>query len=86
MTKSKEGLAEKIRSLKSERNSISENLSELKSQLVSVEHDFDLQQHGLYEPLYDFGTAQEYKDRLKSIRDAQKLMFREKTAITCPAE
>ena len=86
LTKSKEGLAEKIRSLKSERNSISENLSELKSQLVSVEHDFDLQQHGLYEPLYDFGTAQEYKDRLKSIRDAQKLMFREKTAITCPAE
>lgn len=79
-------LAEKIRSLKSERRSISGQLSELKSQLVSVEHDFDLQQHGLYEPLYDFGTAEEYKERLKGIRDAQKQMFREKTAITCPTE
>ena len=86
LVKSKEDLAEKIRSLKSERRSISGKLSELKSQLVSVEHDFDLQQHGLYEPLYDFGTAQEYKERLKNIRDSQKLMFREKTAITCPAE
>lgn len=86
LTKSKENLAEKIRSLKSERNSISEKLSELKLQLVSVEHDFDLQQHGLYEPLYDFGTASEYKEALKNIRDSQKQMFREKTAITCPAE
>lgn len=86
LVKSKESVLETIDSLKSERNSVSENLSELKLQLVSVEHDFDLQQHGLYEPLYDFGTAEEYKERLKSIRDAQKLMFREKTAITCPAE
>ena len=86
LIKSKEVVAETIRSLKSERRSISGKLSELKSQLVSVEHDFDLQQHGLYEPLYDFGTAQEYKETLKNIRDSQKLMFREKTAITCPAE
>ena len=86
LIKSKESVLETIRALKSERNSVSENLSELKLELVSVEHDFDLQQHGLYEPLYDFGTAEEYKERLKSIRDAQKLMFREKTAITCPAE
>ena len=83
MTKSKGTLAEKIHSLKNERDSVSEQLSELKSQLVSVEHDFDLQQHGLYDPLYDFGTAQEYKERLNGIRDAQKQMFRAKTAITC---
>ena len=75
-----------IQALKSEKVSVAEEISELKSQLVSVEHDFDLQQHGLYEPLYDFGTAQEYKERLKSIRDAQKSMFREKTAITYVAE
>ena len=86
LMKSEETLEEKIHSLRSERNSVSEKLLELKSQLVSVEHDFDLQQHGLYEPLYDFGTAEEYKERLKSVRDAQKQMFREKTAITCPAE
>lgn len=48
LVKSKEVVAEKIRSLKSERRSVSEKLSELQSQLVSVEHDFDLQQHGLY--------------------------------------
>ena len=83
LIKSEETLEEKIHSLRSERNSVSEKLSELKSQLVTVEHDFDLQQHGLYEPLYDFGTAQEYKERLKNIRDAQKQLFREKTAITC---
>lgn len=86
LMKSEEVLEEKIHSLRSERNSISEKLSELKSQLVSIEHDFDLQQHGLYEPLYDFGTAGEYKERLKSIRNAQKQMFREKTALTCSTE
>ena len=86
LTKSKEILTEKIYSLESEKKSISEKLSGLKSELVSVEHDFDLQQHGLYEPLYDFGTAWEYKERLKSIRDSQKQMFREKTAFTCSAE
>ena len=74
---------QEIRVLENERSSIAVEISELKSQLVSVEHDFDLQQHGLYEPLYDFGTAQEYKERLKTIRDAQKQMFRAKTAITC---
>lgn len=74
---------QEVNDLKNERNSVSEHLQRLKSQLVSVEHDFDLQSHGLYEPLYDFGTAREYKDRLKSIRDAQKQMFRAKTAITC---
>lgn len=62
------------------------NLKELSSQLSIVEDDLNLQEHGLYEPKYDFGTAAEYKTAIQKIRKSQKEMMKAKTAIICNVE
>lgn len=41
---------------------------------------------GVYEPHFDFDTSEDYRDRIKEIRDKQKEMIREKSAISCSIE
>ena len=69
--------------LTSEKSRLEENITELQSQVSSLEDDLTLQKHGLYEPKYDFGTAAHYKSEIGKIRDSQKEMIRAKTAVVC---
>lgn len=41
---------------------------------------------GFYEPHYDFDTSEQYKTKIDSIRNKQKDMVREKTAVSCDTE
>ena len=69
-----------------EKSSIESTLASLQQQLSTLNDEVNLQEHGLYQPKYDFGSSTEYKARIDEIRKKQKAMFREKTAITCPTE
>ena len=62
------------------------NLKNLRGQLSLVEDEVYLQEHGLYEPKYDFGTSSEYKLKIQEIRKEQKEMIKNKTAITCTTD
>ena len=61
-------------------------LTALKEEITLLEDIVDIQSFGLYQPKYDFGTADEYKERLDDIREKQKAMIRQKVAIVCPTE
>ena len=58
----------------------------LKKQVSTLEDELNLQSFGIYELKYDFGTSARYKIELDGIRQKQKTMIREKTAIPCSAQ
>ncbi len=53
-----------------------------KEMIIEMDDTILLQEFGLYEPKYDFQTAEEYKSRLQKVRQNQKDMIREGTAAT----
>lgn len=53
----------------------------LKNEINSLSDELDLMSNGLYEPKYDFGTSDQYKDMIKSIRSRQKELIKRKKAI-----
>ncbi len=40
------------------------------------------QSFSLYKPIYDFAKSEQYKDRLEKIREEQKIMIKNKTAVS----
>lgn len=46
--------------------------AELESQIVTLEDEVLFQEFGLYEPRFDFQSVDEYKEKLKEVRDEQK--------------
>ncbi len=57
-------------------------IAQKRRQIVTFDDAILMQEYGLYEPRYDFANSSQYKDRLKFVRDQQKLMIRNKTACT----
>lgn len=58
------------------------NLSKIKEQIIETKDEVLLQSFGLYEPIYSFDSADEYKKELAEIRTAQKDFIKEKSAVT----
>lgn len=65
-----------------EYNNLLDLISETKSKLIIMQDDVLVQEFGLYTPVYDFASSDEYKDRLLSIRERQKQMIKNGTAAT----
>lgn len=61
-------------------------LEELTKELDLARDDSMLQSFGLYEPQFDFESADVYKERLTTIRDEQKQMVRDGMAAVCSTE
>lgn len=66
----------------SEYNNLLDLIAETKSKLIIMQDDVLVQEFGLYTPVYDFATSDEYKERLTAIRDRQKLMIKNGSATT----
>lgn len=65
---------------------ISKKIKEYKDELITLEDELNWQNHGLYEPKYDFMESESYKERLDDIRYEQKQMIKDKTAAICHTE
>lgn len=52
------------------------------AQIVELDEKILLQEFGLYKPTYDFANSEQYKYRLEDIRNLQKQMIKEKTAVS----
>lgn len=50
--------------------------------IIELDEQVILQDFGLYEPKYDFQSSEEYKARLQTVRQNQKMMIRSGTATT----
>ncbi|MDS0528531.1 DUF4041 domain-containing protein [Clostridium sp. SHJSY1] len=58
------------------------HIEELKEQIIVLDDEILYQSFGIYIPLYNFLTSEQYKNKLLLIRDEQKRMIKSKTA-TC---
>jgi len=49
--------------------------------IEKLSDDLNMMSNGLYEPRYDFGTSDQYKEQIKKIRVQQKTLIRNKQAV-----
>lgn len=61
---------------------LTESIDRMKKEAIFFEETITYQDFGLYTPRYNFITAEEYKIRLDQIRESQKLMIKNDTAIS----
>lgn len=56
-------------------------IGNLKAEIDILKEDIELQEYGVYKPQFAFSTSLMYKEKLKDIRNIQKRMIKEKTAV-----
>ena len=89
INKEKEQLLNEVTSLNHIIDSKNNEISKLddliitkKKDIINMDDEILVQEFGLYQPKYEMLYADDYKDRLKAIRDEQKFMIKNKTATT----
>ena len=60
-------------------------LQRLEQQVAIYDESLAFAELGIYEPHFDFGDSETYKEQIKAVRERQKAMVSAKTATTCPA-
>lgn len=61
-------------------------VKQLKNEIDVLNEDISMQEFGIYKPRYNFASSMGYKETLKDIRDRQKQMIRNKTAVSFNTE
>ena len=79
-------LDEKLMYKKLRLDSASKEVEELEKELKYARDEIEFQEHGLYEPKYNFINATAYKERLDAVRKQQKQMIKDKTAAIATKE
>lgn len=69
-----------------ELNKLNQAIQEKQKEYDLVQDDITMQEYGLYEPQYQFTKSEEYKDKLKQVRNQQKQMVKDKRAALCNTE
>lgn len=77
----KVNLEKTLSSMYNETNFLNQQINMKKQQLVILDEEVLMQEFGLYKPMYDFASSEEYKNRLEGIREQQKMMIKNKTAV-----
>lgn len=95
--KSIEEVKEEVERLKKEGESVVKNteylrisygekkriFDELVREIRSIESEEIAKEVALYDPVFDYETSQEFKDKILDLRKSQKLMISNKTALSC---
>lgn len=81
-------LQEKKDKLVNQVEKLNEEISDLinqknikKKELITLDEEVLMQDFGLYQPKYDFATSEQYKAKLDDLRNKQKQMIKDKTAV-----
>ncbi|WP_261428902.1 DUF4041 domain-containing protein [Berryella wangjianweii] len=74
--------AEKIDSLTEKANRLDDAIAEKKQQLVTFDDELLVQEFGLYEPRYEATSSSQFKDRIKEVREHQKVLVKRGTACS----
>lgn len=77
-----EDLTKQLNDLKSELYETTQRLEDAKKNIIETDEAVLLQTFGVYTPHYMYSTSDEYKARLKNIRDQQKDMIKNGRAVT----
>lgn len=81
-----EALLSKEKSLSSEYNSALAIYDELKKAINLYDSQIDLIEYGLYEPIFNFDTPDEFKIQIKDIQEKQKALISEQKAAICATQ
>lgn len=72
LSSQKERLETEVSSLRRDAASLDTEIARRRQAIVDLDEAAELQEFGLYEPRFVFRTVDEYKERLKEVRDRQK--------------
>lgn len=71
-----------LASLNNEISGLTESKKQIEAQIINLNEEAMLQEFGLYKPKYDFADSDAYKLRLQQIRDKQKILIKNGSAVT----
>lgn len=63
-------------------NNLDSEIAARQKQIVSLDDEILVQEFGLYQPQFDFANALDYKEELTKIRSLQKILIKEKRAVS----
>lgn len=75
------GILGELAEMAVEKDRLKAAIKELKARIISFEEEELLQSFGFYKPLYDCVDSQAYRQLLDKVRDRQKEMVKDKTAL-----
>ncbi|NQY80806.1 MAG: DUF4041 domain-containing protein [Candidatus Caenarcaniphilales bacterium] len=81
-----ERLSKSLSEMKANYNQKKDIFDKLSDSLKIYEERYGLIELGFYEPIFEFSTSDEYKYEINNIREEQKYMLQNKTAIFCNTE
>ena len=61
-------------------------LHQLEREVAVYDEKLSFAELGVYEPHFDFGDSETYKQKIAEARERQKQMVSDKTAVTCPTQ
>lgn len=67
-------------------NTKRQTLERLKQKLAVYDEALSFAELGHYEPHFDFGDSEIYKEKIRDVRDLQKMMMSDKQATICPSD
>ncbi|RUM70307.1 MAG: DUF4041 domain-containing protein [Sulfurovum sp.] len=76
-------LEDKVSTLKNSYSKKKKIYNELEKQISIYTENLELAEVGIYEPKFNFDDSEKYKQNIISVRDIQKEMMSNKSAITC---
>lgn len=74
---------QEIQNLRGDYKNKLQTFNNLSTELHRVEEEYELTIYGMYKPTYGFETSEQYKKEIDSVREKQKQMILEKTAVYC---
>lgn len=72
---------EKLNKLSEKLKKINNDITEKKKELIELDDEILFQSYSLFKPMYDFSSSEVYKLQLDSIREQQKAMIKDKSAV-----
>lgn len=75
-------LDQDIRKRKNEIDTLDQTINKKNKQIIDLDDEILVQDFGLYRPHYSFANALDYKDKLAEIRSKQKVLIKNKDAVT----
>ena len=82
----KEGIDANIETLRTDYREKKEVYDDLIRRVAIFDEEIELAEFGFYKPHYDFDTPEDYKEEIDYVRDEQKSMISDKTAVVCMVE
>lgn len=73
----------KIKNNETRINDQNKIINDLQNNIIELRESVLMQEVGLYEPTYSFSNSSQYIERLEEIRNRQKKMVKDKSAVIC---